>query len=75
MVKLCVHPSYWSRSINLETLGINSRAHVFAPVNSSSHPTPRPEVVGEDVLRFETSSPIAPGKAEAVGKKRGVSSL
>ena len=51
MVKLCVHPSYWSRSINLETLGINSRAHVFAPVSSSSHPPPRPEVVGEEGWR------------------------
>ncbi|KAK9808775.1 hypothetical protein WJX72_003363 [[Myrmecia] bisecta] len=55
-MKMCVHPGHWSRSINLDSLGINGSTYVLGPTN----PSGRREMLTEDVVRFEVQQTIAP---------------
>ena len=79
IVRLAVHPGYWSRSVNLDALGLHSSVHVLGP----AHPT-GPGAVRANAAAFaaaaatlqhvrwlEVEQPIASRTAPARRRKQG----
>lgn len=69
-MRISVHENYWSKTINLESVGINTQAHTYAPTNSVGRASRMDmDVMMEDVMKFENQFPIEPG-AQVPGRKR-----
>ena len=74
-ISVCETENYWSRSINLESVGINTQAFTYAPVNTVGHASRMEmDVMVEDVIKFENQFPIQPG-AQVPGRKRSSSRM
>ena len=74
-MRMSVHPNYWSKTINLESVGINTQAHTYAPVNPVGRASRMEmDVMMEDVIKFENQFPIQPG-AQVPGRKRNSSRM
>ncbi|DBA93880.1 TPA: hypothetical protein ACH3X3_013925 [Trebouxia sp. C0006] len=74
-MRISVHESYWSKTINLESVGINTQTHTYAPTNSVGRASRMDmDVMMEDVIKFENQFPIEPG-AQVPGRKRDSSRM
>lgn len=74
-MRMSVHPNYWSKTINLESVGINSQAHTYAPVNAVGRASRlEMDAMVEDVIKFENQHPIQPG-AQVPARKRNSSRM
>ncbi|KAL0042783.1 hypothetical protein WJX79_011021 [Trebouxia sp. C0005] len=74
-MRISVHESYWSKTINLESVGINTQTHTYAPTNSVGRASRMDmDVMMEDVIKFENQFPIEPG-AQVPGRKRNSSRM
>ena len=74
-MRICVHDNYWSKTINLESVGINTQAHTYAPVNPVGRASRvEMDVMMEDVIKFENQFPIQPG-VQVPGRKRDSSRM
>lgn len=74
-ISVCDKENYWSRSINLESVGINTQAFTYAPANPVGRASRADmEVMMEDVIKFENQFPIQPG-AQVPGRKRASSRM
>lgn len=74
-MRLSVDDKYWSKTINLESVGINAQTHTYAPVNPVGRASRMDmEVMMEDVIKFENQFPIQPG-AQVPGRKRNSSRM
>ncbi|KAL3144165.1 hypothetical protein ABBQ32_003949 [Trebouxia sp. C0010 RCD-2024] len=74
-MRVSVDDKYWSKTINLESVGINAQTHTYAPVNPVGRASRMDmEVMMEDVIKFENQFPIQPG-AQVPGRKRGSSRM
>ena len=79
IVRFAVHPGFWSRSVNLDALGVHSSVHVLGPARQTGPGAARAKAgafatdaaTSQHVRWLEVEQPIASRGAPARRRKQG----